>query len=110
MSAAALRRRYGRARAKASAWRRVEGGYELTTGAVTYRIQHRKDLTDRQKWDLDQRLGLKPRDGKRREEWVVMVDRVGPVGYETLGWQAFDHAYSKPEAIGIATKRIDEAR
>jgi hypothetical protein len=101
----ALRRRYARTRRRASAfnWQRVEDGYELHEGEVVYRVQKRTDLSDRQKWDLDQHLGLKPRDGKRREPWVVLIDGT-----------PLEHAYGKKEAVigveeSVASLRVEHA-
>lgn len=95
---ARLRRRYGRV---SGGWSRVDGGYEKTVDGpshpVTYRVQRRRDLSDRQKWQLDQRLGLKRRDGKRREAWVVLI-----------GDYPLDHAYGKKEAIALGESEAAE--
>lgn len=103
MSTRTLRRRYGQARASAFAWERVEGGYELHEGEVVYRVQKRTDLSAHQKWELDQHLGLKPRDGKRREPWVILI-----------GGTPLEHAYGKKEAVrgveeSVAPLRVEHA-
>jgi hypothetical protein len=55
-------------------WQRVGDGYELATSHVIYRVQRRTSLSDAQKWALDRHLGLRPRDGKRREAWVILYN------------------------------------
>lgn len=69
-------------------WQRVGDGYELRTAMTIYRIQRRAALTTRQKWDLDRHLGLRPRDGKRREAWVILFNGV-----------PMQHSYSKATAM-----------
>lgn len=81
------------------AWQRIDGGYELHDGDVVYRVQRRKDLSDRQKWDLDQRLGLRPRDGKRREPWVVLI-----------GTRPFEHWYGKKDATESVETSVSRRR
>jgi hypothetical protein len=103
VSTRTLKRRYGLARKSAFNWQRTEGGYELHEGEVIYRVQKRTDLNDRQKWELDRHLGLKPRDGKRREAWVILINGT-----------PLEHAYSKKEAVlgveeSVASLRAEHA-
>jgi hypothetical protein len=69
-------------------WQRIGDGYELRTPMTIYRIQRRSTLSAQQKWALDRHLGLKPRDGKRREVWVIL-----------LNGEPLRHSYSKATAV-----------
>ena len=78
-----------------SKWQRVGDGYELVTTFTIYRIQRRSTLTTRQKWDLDRHLGLRPRDHKRREEWVILFNGA-----------PLQHSYSKATAMSDVNAQV----
>ncbi len=76
-------------------WQRVGDGYELHVGPTVFRIQRRSTLSSEQKWGLDRHLGLKPRDGKRREEWVILING-----------RPLRHSYSKATAVSEVNATI----